>query len=105
MTRSIRVTGVFILSLRQRALYRVARRLEYLGALAGVIGVLQAVEAVKELLGIGDGLAGRLMIFDALGMEFRKVKVRKDPECALCGPNATITELKAYEEKVCEFRT
>jgi adenylyltransferase/sulfurtransferase len=76
-----------------------------LGALAGVIGVLQAVETIKELLGIGDGLAGKLMIFDALDMSFRKVKVRKDPECALCGPNATIKELKAYEEKVCEFRT
>ena len=76
-----------------------------LGALAGVVGVLQAVEAIKELLGIGDGLAGKLMIFDALGMNFRKVKVRKDPDCELCGENATIAELKAYEETVCEFRT
>lgn len=75
-----------------------------LGALAGVIGVLQAVETVKELLGLGDGLAGHLLIFDALKMTFRKVKVRKDPECALCGDNPTINELKAYEEAVCEFR-
>ena len=75
-----------------------------LGALAGVIGVLQAVETVKLLLGIGDALQGHLMIFDALKMTFRKVKVMKDPECALCGPNATITELKQYEEISCEFR-
>ncbi|MDP2689073.1 MAG: molybdopterin-synthase adenylyltransferase MoeB [Deltaproteobacteria bacterium] len=75
-----------------------------LGALAGVIGVLQAVETVKELLGIGDVLAGHLMIFDALKMTFRKVRVRKDPECALCGENATIKELAAYEEQACEFK-
>lgn len=75
-----------------------------LGALAGVIGVLQAVEAVKMLLGIGDTLEGHLMIFDALKMTFRKVRVRKDPECALCGENATIKELKAYQEEACELR-
>ncbi len=75
-----------------------------LGALAGVIGVLQAVETVKEILGIGDTLAGYLMIFDALKMTFRKVKVMKDPECALCGQSPTIKELKAYEEQACEFK-
>ncbi|MBI1911305.1 MAG: molybdopterin-synthase adenylyltransferase MoeB [Deltaproteobacteria bacterium] len=75
-----------------------------LGALAGVIGVLQAVETVKQVLGIGESLAGHLMIFDALKMTFRKVKVRKDPECALCGENPTITELKQYEEQACEFK-
>lgn len=75
-----------------------------LGALAGVIGVLQAVETVKEILGIGDTLAGHLLIFDALKMTFRKVRVRKDPECALCGPSPSVTELKAYQEEVCEFR-
>ncbi|MBI5641912.1 MAG: molybdopterin-synthase adenylyltransferase MoeB [Deltaproteobacteria bacterium] len=75
-----------------------------LGALAGVIGVLQAVETIKEILGIGDTLAGHLMIFDALKMTFRKVRVRKDPECALCGENATIKELAAYEEQACEFK-
>jgi adenylyltransferase/sulfurtransferase len=76
-----------------------------LGALAGVIGVLQAVETVKLLLGIGDTLEGHLMIFDALKMNFRKVRVRKDPECALCGENATIKELVAYEEQACEYKT
>jgi adenylyltransferase/sulfurtransferase len=69
-----------------------------LGALAGVIGVLQAVEAIKEVLEIGDSLAGHLLIFDALKMSFRKVKVRKDPACALCGKDATIKELITYEE-------
>ncbi len=76
-----------------------------LGALAGVIGVLQAVEAIKEILGIGDVLAGHLLIFDALKMSFRKVKVMKDPECALCGPNPSITELVQYEEQACEFKS
>ena len=74
-----------------------------LGALAGVIGVIQAVEAVKELLGIGDTLAGHLLIFDALGMSFRKVKVRQDPECALCSEKATIKKLITYEE-ACEIQ-
>lgn len=74
-----------------------------LGALAGVVGVIQAVEAIKEILGIGNTLAGHLLIFDALGMNFRKVKVRRDPECALCSANATIKELITYEE-ACEIR-
>ncbi len=74
-----------------------------LGALAGVIGVLQAVEAIKLVLSIGDDLKGHLMIFDALGMSFRKVKVRKDPNCALCGDSATIKELTEYEQATCEF--
>ena len=75
-----------------------------LGALPGVIGVLQAIEAIKELLGIGDTLAGHLLVFDALKMIFRKVKVRKDPECALCGDTPTIKELKAYQEEACEWK-
>ncbi len=76
-----------------------------LGALAGVIGVLQAVEAIKEILSIGESLAGGLLIYDALGTSFRKVKVRKDPGCALCGGSPTIKELKMYEQEVCEFKT
>ncbi|MBI5561261.1 MAG: molybdopterin-synthase adenylyltransferase MoeB [Deltaproteobacteria bacterium] len=75
-----------------------------LGALAGVIGVLQAVETIKEILGIGEQLAGHLLVFDALKMTFRKVRVRKDPECALCGENPAITELKEYEQAACELR-
>lgn len=73
-----------------------------LGALAGVVGVLQAIEALKLILGSGDSLAGHLMLFDAMKMTFRKVKVRKDPECALCGSEATIKELVSYVE-TCEI--
>lgn len=73
-----------------------------LGALAGVIGVMQAVETIKILLGIGRPLDGKLMVFDALDMGFRKVTVHKDPECDLCSGKATIKELKMYEE-ACEI--
>ncbi len=75
-----------------------------LGALAGVIGVMQAVEAIKIILGIGRPLDGKLMVFDALDMGFRKMKVNKDPECALCSGKATIKEVKMYEE-VCDVAT
>jgi adenylyltransferase/sulfurtransferase len=69
-----------------------------LGALAGAVGTIQAVEAVKELLGIGESLSGRLMTFDALRMEWKKLRLRKDPGCPLCGPNPTVTELVTYEQ-------
>lgn len=69
-----------------------------LGALPGVIGVLQAVEAIKLILGIGTSLKGKLLVFDALRMSFKKLKILKDPNCALCSENATITTLIAYEE-------
>ncbi len=72
-----------------------------LGALAGTIGVLQATEAIKEILQLGDSLAGSLVIYDALGMNFKKVKVRKDPECPLCSENPSVKELSMYEERVC----
>lgn len=75
-----------------------------LGALPGVIGVLQAIEAIKEVLGIGDTLAGYLLVFDALKMTFRKVKVRKDQECALCGEKPAIKELTAYQEDACDWK-
>lgn len=64
-----------------------------LGVLAGTIGVLQAAEAIKELLGIGETLADRLLIYDALEMKFRKVNRPKDPTCRLCGPSPTIVDL------------
>jgi molybdopterin/thiamine biosynthesis adenylyltransferase/rhodanese-related sulfurtransferase len=69
-----------------------------LGVLCGSIGSIQVNEAIKLITGIGDPLAGRLMIYDALEMSYRTVRVRKDPECAVCGKNATITELIDYEE-------
>jgi molybdopterin/thiamine biosynthesis adenylyltransferase len=67
-----------------------------LGVLCGVMGNIQANEAIKVLLGIGDPLAGRLMIYDALGMTFTELKVRRDPDCPACGPNAQL-ELRDYE--------
>jgi molybdopterin/thiamine biosynthesis adenylyltransferase len=64
-----------------------------LGALAGVMGSLQAVEVVKEILGLGTSLAGRLMIYDALDARTRTLKIPRDPACALCGEAPTITSL------------
>jgi len=68
-----------------------------LGVLCGSIGSIQVTEAIKLLTGIGEPLVGRLMIYDALEMSYRQVKVRKDPECAVCGENPTVTELIDYE--------
>jgi adenylyltransferase/sulfurtransferase len=69
-----------------------------LGVLPGIIGSLQAAEAVKLILGIGEPLAGQLMLFDALDTRFRQVKVHKDPSCPVCGENPTVTELIDYEQ-------
>src|SRR5688500_17806138 len=68
-----------------------------LGVLCGTVGSIQVTEAIKVLTGIGDPLVGTLMIYDALAMEFRTVRARRDPECPLCGKNPTITELIDYE--------
>jgi adenylyltransferase/sulfurtransferase len=68
-----------------------------LGVLCASIGSIQVNEAIKLLTGIGDPLVGKLMIYDALEMEYRKLKVRKDPNCALCGENATVTDLIDYD--------
>ncbi len=68
-----------------------------LGVLPGVIGTLQANEAIKLLLGIGEPLIGRYLLFDALETEFREVKLRRDPECPVCGDHPTITEYIDYE--------
>ena len=64
-----------------------------LGAVTGVMGTLQATETVKEILGIGESLAGRLLIWDALASRFRSVRVPRNPQCALCGANPAITDL------------
>ncbi len=74
-----------------------------LGVVVGSIGLVQATEFIKWVLGIGQSLTGRLMLYDALAMEYRTVKLRKNPECPLCGPNPTITELVEYEE-ACDIR-
>jgi len=68
-----------------------------LGVLCASIGSIQVNEAIKLLTGIGEPLVGKLMIYDALEMEYRKLRVRKDPHCALCGENPTVTELIDYE--------
>jgi adenylyltransferase/sulfurtransferase len=67
------------------------------GVLPGIIGSLQAVETIKLILGLGDPLVNRLLIFDALTMEFRTVKLRRDPNCPLCGDRPTVKELIDYE--------
>jgi sulfur-carrier protein adenylyltransferase/sulfurtransferase len=68
-----------------------------LGVLPGIIGTIQAMETVKLLLGIGDSMVGRLLLFDALRMRFRELALRKDPECPACGENPTVRELIDYE--------
>jgi sulfur-carrier protein adenylyltransferase/sulfurtransferase len=69
-----------------------------LGILPGTVGAMQATEAIKLILGIGDSMIGRLLLYDALNMEFTEVKLRKNPTCPVCGPNPTITELIDYEQ-------
>lgn len=69
-----------------------------LGVLPGVVGTLQATETIKYILGIGESLRGRLLLFDALAMRFRELKLRPDPGCALCGPQATIKDLVDYQD-------
>jgi adenylyltransferase/sulfurtransferase len=69
-----------------------------LGVLPGIIGVMQAIEAIKLVVGIGDPLLGRLVSFDALKMKFREFKLRRDPACPICGENPTIKELIDYEQ-------
>ncbi len=64
-----------------------------MGSVTGVMGTLQATEVVKEIVGIGEGLSGRLLVWDALSVRFRTVRLRRDPDCALCGPRATIRSL------------
>jgi adenylyltransferase/sulfurtransferase len=68
-----------------------------LGALTGIMGSIQATETLKQILGIGESLVSRLLLVDALAMDFRVVKLRRDPECPLCGDNPTIKELIDYE--------
>src|SRR6202522_138823 len=69
-----------------------------LGILPGLVGVIQATEVIKLILGIGEPLIGRLLLVDALGMSFRTLKLRKNPSCPVCGPNPTVTELIDYDE-------
>jgi molybdopterin/thiamine biosynthesis adenylyltransferase/rhodanese-related sulfurtransferase len=69
-----------------------------LGILPGLVGLIQATEAIKLILGKGDPLIGRLLLVDSLGMRFRELKLRKNPDCAVCGKHPTVTKLIDYEE-------
>jgi len=69
-----------------------------LGILPGLVGVIQATEVIKLILGKGDPLIGRLLLVDALSMRFRELKLRKNPECPVCGKNPTVTKLIDYEQ-------
>ena len=69
-----------------------------LGVLPGVVGLIQATEAIKLILGIGEPLIGRFVIYDALKMRFRELKLKKDPECPVCGIHPTVTKLIDYEQ-------
>ncbi len=69
-----------------------------LGVLPGVIGTIQATEVIKLLMGIGEPLIGRLLLYDALAMRFRELKLRRNPSCPVCGDHPTITELIDYEQ-------
>ena len=69
-----------------------------LGVLPGIIGSIQAMETIKLIVGVGQPLIGRLMLFDALGMKFRELKLRKNPDCPICGEHRTITKLIDYEQ-------
>ena len=67
------------------------------GVLPGLIGMIQATETIKRIIGVGESLAGRLLVFDALEMRFRELRLRKDPQCPVCGSNPSVTELIDYE--------
>src|SRR5712675_1906661 len=69
-----------------------------LGVLPGMIGIIQATEAIKLIIGVGEPLIGRFMIYDALKMKFRELKLRKDPDCPVCGTHPTVTKLIDYEQ-------
>lgn len=69
-----------------------------LGVLPGIVGTIQAMEVIKQLLGIGEPLVGRLLLFDALAMSFTTLKTRRDPDCPVCGDHPTLTELIDYEQ-------
>jgi molybdopterin/thiamine biosynthesis adenylyltransferase len=69
-----------------------------LGVLPGVIGVIQATETIKLIIGQGEPLVGRLLMYDALALRFREIRIRRDPACPLCGTQPTITALLDYEE-------
>lgn len=76
-----------------------------LGAVAGMLGTIQAAEALRYILGKGKLLTNRLLIFNALDMEYRQVNIRQNPECPICGERPIITKLVDYEQPVCDLRS
>jgi thiazole biosynthesis adenylyltransferase ThiF len=81
------------------------RQAGVVGAVAGVIGALQAVEAIKYLVGAGDLLTGYMLTYDALKMEFRKIKLPRRESCEVCGPHPTILKPFDYEQKACDLKS
>lgn len=75
-----------------------------LGAVVGVLGTIQAAEAIKYLLGVGELLTDRLLVFDALAMRFREVALSRQKDCPVCGDTPEITEIKEYEQPPCDIR-
>lgn len=75
-----------------------------LGVMGGIIGTIQATEALKYILGLGDLLTGKLLTFDALNMEFRKIKLPRNKKCEVCGDTPSIKELIDYDQTVCELK-
>ncbi len=75
-----------------------------LGSIAGILGTIQATEVLKFITGKGDLLINRLLIFDALDMDFRTITLQKNKSCAVCGKNPTIYKLEDYEQPICEFK-
>ncbi len=75
-----------------------------LGSVAGILGTIQASEALKYFLEKGELLTNRLLIFNAFNMNFRTVKVKRNPKCPVCGNNPVIKELKDYEQRICELK-
>ena len=75
-----------------------------LGVLAGVIGLLQATEAIKYILGLGELLTDTLLTYNALSMDFRKISLKKNPKCPICGDNPRITKLIDEEQAVCDLK-
>lgn len=80
------------------------RQAGVIGAMAGIIGCLQAMEAIKYLTGAGELLTGKLLIYDALTNDFRKAKTPKDRNCGVCSDNPSITKLIDYEQAACELK-
>lgn len=76
-----------------------------LGVMGGVVGTLQATEAIKYILGIGETLAGYLLTYDAITMEFKKIKINHNKKCGVCGDNPTIKDLIDYQRPACDLKT